>query len=92
MEHTESKQELQGLQKNKIVLVQAEIYSRVSGYYRPVSQWNAGKREEYFDRKKIKQEGLIEGSVNNGGSIQPDHVAERAQRQEKNGEGFQKIL
>lgn len=39
--------------------VRCEIYSRVSGYYRPVNQYNAGKREEYFERKKIKvPEGL----------------------------------
>mgnify|MGYP003796365677 CR=1 FL=1 len=28
-----------------------EIYSRVVGYIRPVSQWNAGKAHEFNDRK-----------------------------------------
>jgi len=28
-----------------------EIYSRVVGYIRPVSQWNAGKAQEFKDRK-----------------------------------------
>ena len=28
-----------------------EVYSRVTGYLRPVEQWNDGKREEYADRK-----------------------------------------
>lgn len=28
-----------------------EVYSRVVGYIRPVSQWNDGKREEFKDRK-----------------------------------------
>ena len=28
-----------------------EIYSRVCGYFRPVSNWNKGKREEFKDRK-----------------------------------------
>jgi len=28
-----------------------EIYSRVVGYFRPVSNWNRGKREEFNDRK-----------------------------------------
>ena len=32
--------------------VKAEIYSRVSGYFRPVDQWNRGKQEEYSLRKK----------------------------------------
>lgn len=29
-----------------------EVYSRVCGYFRPVSNWNKGKREEFNDRKK----------------------------------------
>lgn len=28
-----------------------EIYSRVCGYFRPVSNWNKGKKEEFQDRK-----------------------------------------
>ena len=31
-----------------------EIYSRVTGYYRPVSNWNQGKREEFKDRKEYE--------------------------------------
>jgi anaerobic ribonucleoside-triphosphate reductase len=27
-----------------------EVYSRVVGFYRPVEQWNNGKREEFSDR------------------------------------------
>jgi anaerobic ribonucleoside-triphosphate reductase len=30
--------------------VKTEIFSRVSGYYRPVQQYNAGKREEFSER------------------------------------------
>jgi ribonucleoside-triphosphate reductase len=29
----------------------AEVYSRITGYYRPVQNWNAGKTKEYQDRK-----------------------------------------
>jgi anaerobic ribonucleoside-triphosphate reductase len=29
-----------------------EVYSRVVGYLRPVSQWNLGKKEEFKDRKE----------------------------------------
>lgn len=29
-----------------------EVYSRVCGYFRPVSRWNVGKKEEFNDRKK----------------------------------------
>ena len=28
-----------------------EVYSRVTGYMRPVSAWNLGKKEEFKDRK-----------------------------------------
>ena len=28
-----------------------EVYSRVVGYLRPVSQWNMGKKQEFGDRK-----------------------------------------
>jgi len=31
-----------------------EVYSRIVGYIRPVEQWNAGKAEEYKDRKEFK--------------------------------------
>ena len=36
---------------NKRQSVSCEIYSRVSGYYRPVTQWNKGKQEEFLNRK-----------------------------------------
>ena len=31
-----------------------ETYSRVCGYFRPVSNWNHGKREEFKERKMFK--------------------------------------
>ena len=33
-----------------------EVYSRVVGYYRPVQNWNLGKKEEYRMRKTFKQD------------------------------------
>lgn len=27
-----------------------EVYSRVCGFFRPVQQWNRGKKEEFRDR------------------------------------------
>ena len=33
-----------------------EVYSRVVGYFRPVSSWNVGKQEEWKDRKFYKLE------------------------------------
>jgi len=36
-----------------------EIFSRVCGYFRPVANWNRGKKSEFDDRKnyKVKKEG-----------------------------------
>lgn len=43
-----------------MMLVPTEIYSRVAGYFRPVNQWNNGKREEYSERAKIKLPEVID--------------------------------
>ena len=32
-----------------------EIWSRVMGYYRPVSQWNVGKQSEHCDRIAFRE-------------------------------------
>ena len=29
---------------------ETEVYSRIVGYYRPIAQWNSGKKEEFKDR------------------------------------------
>ncbi len=34
--------------------MKTEVYSRVCGYFRPVSNWNKGKKEEFKDRKTYK--------------------------------------
>ena len=31
-----------------------EVYSRVCGYIRPVTQWNPGKVSEFEDRKEFR--------------------------------------
>lgn len=36
-----------------------ECYSRVCGYFRPVKNWNKGKREEFKDRKTFNVDGKI---------------------------------
>ena len=33
---------------------QTEVYSRVTGYFRPVGNWNRGKQEEFKERKVYK--------------------------------------
>ena len=33
-----------------------EVFSRVTGFFRPVQDWNRGKKEEFKDRKVFKVE------------------------------------
>ena len=35
-----------------------EVYSRVTGYFRPVANWNKGKKEEFKDRRPFRIAGL----------------------------------
>ncbi len=37
---------------------ETEVYSRITGYYRPVKNWNAGKAQEFRDRKTYTVEGV----------------------------------
>jgi len=41
---------------NKRKRQRCEIFSRVVGYIRPVSQWNDAKQEEFKDREVYKVE------------------------------------
>lgn len=50
---------------NEKILVPCEVYQRVSGYYRPVSQWNKGKQEEFKERRFYKLKELDDNN-NNG--------------------------
>ena len=36
-----------------------EVYSRVCGYFRPVANWNKGKKEEFRERKHFKVTGVL---------------------------------
>ena len=36
---------------------ETEVYSRITGYYRPVKNWNAGKSQEFKDRMVYEVEG-----------------------------------
>ena len=36
-----------------------EVFSRVCGYFRPVTNWNKGKKEEFRERKHFKVTGVL---------------------------------
>lgn len=48
-----------------------EIYSRVTGYHRPINNWNSGKQEEFKDRVYFKTPGQNSSIVshNKGGLL-----------------------
>ena len=53
----------------------AEVYSRITGYYRPVQNWNAGKTQEYKERREY----VIENShLTHNGPIYADKKEEPA--------------
>ena len=37
-----------------MIKMPVEVYSRVVGYFRPVKQWNKGKKAEFADREYLK--------------------------------------
>ena len=64
-----------------------EVYSRITGYYRPVANWNDGKAQEYKDRKvynignsKLTHEGpkevnFVEAAVKKSNAASNDSIA-----------------
>ncbi|MCK4671886.1 MAG: hypothetical protein KAT47_05020 [Candidatus Aegiribacteria sp.] len=42
--------------KIRIKAIRTEVYSRIVGYYRPVQNWNRGKREEFSQREYVTLE------------------------------------
>ncbi len=38
----------------QVKAIRTEVYSRVVGYYRPVQNWNRGKREEFSQREYVR--------------------------------------
>lgn len=43
-------------EEKTVLVIETEVYSRVVGYFRPVSGWNLGKKQEFKDRKPVKME------------------------------------
>ena len=41
------------------LVIPCEVYSRIVGYYRPVDNWNEGKKQEFEERKNF------DGSIHN---------------------------
>ncbi len=42
---------------------ETEVYSRIVGYYRPIKQWNNGKKEEFKDRLEYLEEKSLRKEI-----------------------------
>lgn len=45
----------QEIQNNFLKRQKCEVYTRVMGYHRPVSQFNEGKKSEYYSRTYFQE-------------------------------------
>ncbi len=55
----------------------AEVYSRITGYYRPVRNWNEGKTQEFKDRKlydAVASVANLEQSNNSQANVKPSNI------------------
>jgi hypothetical protein len=46
-----------------VQVIETEVYSRVVGYYRPVQNWNSGKKLEFSQRKLHTLPGTMSKSL-----------------------------
>ena len=59
-----------------------EVYSRITGYYRPVQNWNDGKTQEYKDRAVYNIET---SKLKKGGVVVEEKVEEKCECDSDNG-------
>jgi ribonucleoside-triphosphate reductase len=46
---------------------ECEVYSRITGYHRPLKNWNAGKQNEFKNRKPyVIKTVVIKKEIDNG--------------------------
>ena len=55
-----------------------EVYSRITGYYRPVQNWNDGKAEEYKNRKLYNIAASMAGRADSFKAVEAAPVVEEA--------------
>ena len=57
MEHIEVKPNNESGVAPGVKRVACEVYSRIVGYLRPVSDWNKGKQQEFSERRPYQAPG-----------------------------------
>lgn len=55
--------------------VETEVYSRIVGYYRPIRQWNNGKREEFKDRLEFNEAKALGRKIEIKAVVEEDIVS-----------------
>ena len=63
----------------------AEVYSRITGYYRPVQNWNAGKTQEYKERREYN---IGTSKLTHNGPIEHDAPKAEEHHDESHGGAF----
>lgn len=43
--------------------IRCEVYSRIVGYFRPINNWNDGKKQEFFDRVTFHEKKSMDSPV-----------------------------
>ena len=44
--------------------METEVYSRIVGYFRPIKNWNDGKKEEFKHRIMFNEQKALDGKIN----------------------------
>ena len=57
---------VESTKSDKVRAIRTEVYSRIVGYYRPVTSWNKGKRREFQDREMLSMGSALDSGEESG--------------------------
>jgi len=83
-EQIDAELEKLGDELSKVEGTRTEVYTRIVGYYRSVTNWNNGKREEYRHRKLFNTEHIAAGTTGGNAAACPDAEPKIATSERKN--------
>ena len=69
-----------------------EVYSRITGYYRPVQNWNDGKLQEYANRTEYKMGNMVRVEHDLSGDRQEEQHGIQKERQITKRENARQIV
>ncbi len=59
---------------------ETEVWSRITGYYRPVKNWNDGKQQEFLDRQTYSVSGSGERAIRASVPVQEEKTAKTEEK------------